>query len=259
MGVMNKVERIVPVSALRDNYIWLIHGEDCCIAVDPGEAAPVRRHLAETGVRLGALLLTHRHADHQGAAAELAEDGVPVYGPASEAMPSVTHRLQGGERFFLPGFGEAFEAIAVPGHTEEHIAFLHAGHLFCGDTLFAGGCGRLLGGSAAQLHASLARLATLPPSTEVCCAHEYTLSNLRFALAVEPANPALRVRLASCEALRAAGKPSLPSRLGEELETNPFLRCEEPAVREALERHWQRPLATPLERFAALRRWKDEF
>lgn len=259
MAVMNKVERIVPVSALRDNYIWAICAANRCVAVDPGEATPLRRFLADEGLCLAAILLTHRHADHQGAAAELASDGIPVYGPPSEAMPCVTHPLHDSERFSLEGFDAPFEVLAVPGHTEEHIAFLHAGHLFCGDTLFAAGCGRLLGGNAAQLLASLKRLAGLPPDTAMCCAHEYTLANLRFALAAEPDNSALHARITRCEALRAANQPTLPSRLAEELATNPFLRSEEATVRQALEGHWGASFASPLERFAALRRWKDQF
>ena len=251
--------QIVPLSAFRDNYIWALVAHGQCIVVDPGEAAPVSIFLAQQHLALSAILITHRHNDHIGGVAELRERWpVPVFGPASIGV--VTQAVADGDEVELPGVGGTAAVIAVPGHTEEHIAYLHGKHLFCGDTLFAGGCGRLLGSSTAtELHASLQRIAALPGDTQVCCAHEYTLSNLRFARAVEPENSALQARAATCAALREAGQPTLPSRLADELATNPFLRTSQPAVRRAAEGHAAQALLEPTAVFAALRAWKDVF
>lgn len=251
---------IVAVSALRDNYIWAVVHDARCVLVDPGEAAPALQFLQARRLRLEAILLTHRHADHQGGVGELlALHGVPVFGPASTAMPLVTHPVADGASINISGFGQPVQALGVPGHTEEHLAYLWQKHLFCGDTLFGAGCGRLLGGSAKQLFASLQRLADLPTDTQVYCAHEYTLSNLAFAQAVEPDNPALAARLENCRRLRSNGAPTLPSNLLEELATNPFLRCEIPAVRNAAQISSGLLLDTPLAVFTALRTWKDHF
>ncbi|HHM05258.1 MAG TPA: hydroxyacylglutathione hydrolase, partial [Gammaproteobacteria bacterium] len=183
---------------------------------------------------------------------------MPVYAPAAERIPGATRALSDGDTVAVPGF-PVFQVLGVPGHTPGHIAFLSDNALFCGDTLFGGGCGRLLGGTAAQLHASLLRLAGLPDETLIYCAHEYTLDNLRFALNVEPANAALQTRLERDTQRRRAGLPTLPSSLGEEKRTNPFLRCHRPAVAAAASAHAGRQLDTPAEVFAALRRWKDHW
>ncbi|MEC5386333.1 hydroxyacylglutathione hydrolase [Uliginosibacterium sp. H3] len=251
--------QIVPLPAFRDNYIWALIAHGQCIVVDPGEAAPVSRFLVEQDLQLSAILVTHRHNDHVGGVAELRERWpVPVFGPATIGV--VTHHVGDGDLLTLPGVGGTATVLAVPGHTEEHIAFLHAGHLFCGDTLFAGGCGRLLGSSTAgDLHASLQRIAALPGETQICCAHEYTLSNLRFARAVEPDNATLQARSEACIALREAGQATLPSRLADELATNPFLRTMQPSVRHAAEQHATQALTDPAAVFAALRAWKDVF
>ena len=251
--------QIVPLSAFRDNYIWALVAHGQCIVVDPGEAGPVFRFLAERELRLVAILITHRHTDHIGGVSELREAWpVPVFGPASIAL--VTHAVQEGNCVILPGVGGTATVLEVPGHTEEHIAFLHEQHLFCGDTLFAGGCGRLLGSStAAQLHASLQRIAALPEQTRIYCAHEYTLSNLRFAAAVEPQNAALHARIASCQQLRDQGVPTLPSLLADELATNPFLRAAEPAICQAIANHFGTSIDDAATSFAALRAWKDTF
>ncbi|MDB5800918.1 MAG: hydroxyacylglutathione hydrolase [Rhodocyclales bacterium] len=251
--------QIVPLSAFRDNYIWAMTAHGQCVIVDPGEAEPVLRFLLQHDLRLAAILITHRHNDHIGGVADLLEAWpVPVFGPALIAL--VTNPVKANDCIDLPGIDARASVMEVPGHTEEHIAFCCGEHLFCGDTLFAGGCGRLLGSStAAELHASLQRIATLPESTQIYCAHEYTLGNLRFAQAVEPENEALKTRIAHCNALRASGLPTLPSRLGDELATNPFLRTEEPDIRNAAERHAGAPLGSPAAVFAALRAWKDTF
>jgi hydroxyacylglutathione hydrolase len=254
---------IRPLRAFHDNYIWLIHGpEDArrVAIVDPGDAAPVEAALAERGLELAAILVTHHHGDHTGGIRALLERfDVPVYGPAEEPIPGRTHALQGGDRLDLPALGLSFEVIDVPGHTAGHIAYYGHGALFCGDTLFSGGCGRLFEGTPSQMTASLDRLAALPDSTRIYCAHEYTLANLRFAAAVEPDNRALADYTAQARGLRADDRPTLPSTVGLERSVNPFLRCDEPAVVRAAETHGGRALADRVEVFATVRAWKDGF
>lgn len=250
------------IPAFRDNYIWLLVGTGsppAVVVVDPGDAAPVLAALGGLGLAPTAIFATHHHADHVGGIEALhARHTVPVYGPASERIPAVTQPLRDGDRVELAGL-PPFTVIDVPGHTAGHIAYHGGGLLFCGDTLFAGGCGRLFEGSAAQMHASLTRLASLSPDTSVYCAHEYTLSNLAFALAVEPDNADLRARHEHSQALRQRGEPTVPSTLGLEQATNPFLRCEVPAVVAAAAGRAGRPLRPGVETFAALRGWKDNW
>ena len=258
---------LTPLPAFDDNYLWLLDNGREAVVVDPGDAAPVAAALDARGLTLAGILLTHHHGDHVGGVTALrARLQGPVYAPANETMPEPVTRLRGGDTVELLGL--RFAVMDVPGHTAGHIAYFvaDAGQdgplLFCGDTLFSAGCGRLFEGTPAQMHASLQSLAALPAETRVCCAHEYTLSNLRFAREVDPANPALAAYAAWCEAERAAGRPTLPGRVGTERQINPFLRCTEPALREAARRHAPLQLSTapsPVDVFATLREWKNGF
>lgn len=254
------MDAIIPLPAFRDNYIWLLRRGRDAVVVDPGDAAVVKSHLAEHGLRLTAILVTHHHADHVGGlGALLARHPVPVFGPATEAIVGVDVPVAEGDMVDLPPLGQTFTVLDVPGHTAGHVAYHAPGVLFCGDTLFSAGCGRLLGGSAAQLYASLQRLATLPANTAVYCTHEYTLANLAFSRAVEADNPARDRYAAECEARRTLGEPTLPSSIGVEWAVNPFLRVDVPEVIEAVTAQQGHRPTTPLECFAALRRWKDGF
>lgn len=253
---------LLALPAFDDNYIWMLHDGHVAVVVDPGDEAPVLDALRAHSLRLAAILVTHHHADHVGGVPALRQaTQATVYGPAGEAIPEPCVPLAGGDR--LDVLGRRFDVVDVPGHTAGHIAYVEQGAaaeplLFCGDTLFSAGCGRLFEGTPAQMHASLQKLAALPPDSRVCCTHEYTLSNLRFAAAVEPDNAAIARHTAHCQALRAAGRPTLPSRMALELEINPFLRCTEPAVVQAARAHGAAG-AGAVEVFAALRRWKDGF
>ncbi|MBN9696333.1 MAG: hydroxyacylglutathione hydrolase [Zoogloea sp.] len=252
--------QIIPLPAFRDNYIWLLRQDRLAVVVDPGDAAPVRRYLAEQGLSLAAILVTHHHPDHTGGIAELlTESPVPVFGPAGETIPGRSVAVQEGDAVRIPGIDVAFQVLDVPGHTAGHVAYFGDKTLFCGDTLFAAGCGRIFEGTPAQLHASLEKLAALPADTLVYCTHEYTLSNLAFAAAVEPDNPDLAERTARCQALRADERPTVPFPLGAERLSNPFLRVNEPAVIARAEAEAGAPLSTPVAVFAALREWKNRF
>jgi len=250
--------------ALSDNYIWVLRDDEGgAVVVDPGEAGPVVDAAAAGGFRPTAVLLTHHHQDHIGGTAELQNrwPGLPVFAPHDDRIACAATRVRDGEQVSAGGY--AFDVIAVPGHTTSHFAFhLDGGReslLFCGDTLFSLGCGRMFEGSAAQMHGSLSRLAALPGATRVCCGHEYTLSNAAFARVVEPDNPALRRRTEEAQAMRHADRPTLPSTIAQELACNPFLRCEQPAVIAAVEQRLGRGSDGAVEVFAELRRWKDGF
>ena len=246
--------------AFRDNYIWLLSRGAHSLVVDPGEVGPVRRALAEQGLVLDAVLVTHHHADHMGGAAELAaEHHCLVYGPARESIEAVSRPLSEGAQVDLPGLGASFRVSDIPGHTSGHIAYIGHGIMFCGDTLFSAGCGRLFEGTAREMTASLAKLAALPDDTRVCCGHEYTLANLCFAAVVEPGNRDIADYAVECAARRERGEPTLPSLLGRERRVNPFLRCHEPAVRDAARRKAGRVLADEVEVFAVMREWKNGF
>lgn len=251
---------IEPVPAFKDNYLWLLHRGDRAAIVDPGDAEPVLRRLDELGLRLACILVTHHHADHIGGLAQLkAATGAFVYGPHNPRIDGIDQRLREGDSITV--FEQRFDIIEVPGHTLDHIAYFAPAlpAVFCGDTLFAAGCGRLFEGTPEQMTASLAKLARLPDATRVYCAHEYTLANLRFALAVESDNAALRERQQRCAAQRARNEPTLPSTIAEERATNPFLRCDEPTVRRAAEAHSRETLRTTSDTFAVIRGWKDRF
>ncbi|MDP2825326.1 MAG: hydroxyacylglutathione hydrolase [Sulfuritalea sp.] len=256
---------ILALHAFDDNYIWLLRAGGWVAVVDPGDAVPVLGHLAQTGDRLCAILATHHHGDHIGGLAELlARFPVPVFGPGLESIAGVTHPLAGGERIVLPEIALELDVIAVPGHTRGHIAYYGPslgddGAVFCGDTLFGAGCGRLFEGTPAQMQESLAKLAVLPAPTLVYCAHEYTQSNLRFAVAVEPGSIAVQRRSENVAADRAAGRATIPTRIKTELETNPFLRWDAPAVRAAAASRLGHVPADAVETFAAIREWKNRF
>jgi len=251
---------IHPLPAFEDNYIWALQSGAAVAVVDPGDAAPVMRYLEETGGHLAAILITHKHGDHTGGIAELvARWPVPVFGPATEDIPHCRHQLRGGEHINVPELGIDFEVIAVPGHTLGHVVYYRRGMLFCGDTLFGGGCGRVFEGTMTQMQSSLARLADLPPDTAVYCAHEYTQSNLRFAHAVEPNNAALQARRESVAKRRAAHLPTVPSLLADELATNPFLRWSSPDVIAAATTHAGKTPRDAVETFTAIREWKNGF
>jgi hydroxyacylglutathione hydrolase len=264
---------VIAVPAFKDNYIWLIdltpadagrasaQGRDAPVPVaivDPGAARPVIDALAQHSLTPAVILITHHHSDHVGGVAELTlRYKIPVYGPAAEAIPGLSRRLHENDSVTLGDGNMTFTVLEVPGHTAGHIAFYGQGALFCGDTLFAGGCGKLFEGTPAQMHHSLAKLAALPDATLVYCAHEYTLNNLKFAVQVEPQNADLNIRLDEVRKRRAEGLATVPALLGVEKRTNPFLRCNTSTVIAAAEKYSGKRLNPGEDTFAVVRHWKD--
>ena len=254
--------KLNPLPAFADNYIWMLHDGQRALVVDPGDAQPVLDALRHEGVQLQAILVTHHHHDHTGGIDALRDaTGASVYGPALEPMPQPFTPLQGGAAIAVLGL--TFAVFDVPGHTRGHIAYYCADAqpnplLFCGDTLFSAGCGRIFEGTAAQLQHSLGALTELPGTTRVCCAHEYTLGNLKFAQEVEPDNAALAAHVDMCRQLRARGQPTLPSTIAQERAINPFLRTNVPAVVASARAHDAAAVAGHGV-FATLREWKNHY
>lgn len=259
---------ISPISAFNDNYIWMLRldAQTQVGIVDPGDATPVLEHLSSEGLQLDTILITHHHADHTGGIERLLEafPDANVIGPHSSRIASIKQRCSEGET--VNALGLRFQVIEIPGHTLDHIAFhlpscaqLEQGAIFCGDTLFAGGCGRIFEGKPAMMHESLAKLEALPAPTLVFCAHEYTLANLGFALAAEPDNADLQARLEATRVMRDANRPSLPSNIALERRTNPFLRCHNKVLAQKVAAHSGKQARSEIDTFAQLREWKDNF
>jgi hydroxyacylglutathione hydrolase len=258
-----RILSVLAVPAFNDNYLWLIHDGVHAAVVDPGDAAPIIAALETHNLSLVAILLTHHHADHVGGVSTLLKQyNVPVFGPRDEPIEGITQAMSEGDTAIVPELALSLRALNVPGHTRGHIAYYtpERNWLFCGDTLFAGGCGRLFEGTPMQMTTSLAKLTALPDATQVFCAHEYTLSNLRFAHEIEPENDALGARIRNEQAKRERGEPTVPSTIGLEKLTNPFLRCDEPTVIERLVSAGRLPgQREPVAVFAALREWKNVY
>ncbi|MDO8891435.1 MAG: hydroxyacylglutathione hydrolase [Sulfurimicrobium sp.] len=250
---------IIPIPAFEDNYIWLIRNQAYAAVVDPGDADPVMEYLQQHDLKLTAILITHHHGDHCGGAKELSlHFNCPVYGPRREKITATTQNVAENDIIALPDVGAEFHVIDVPGHTRGHVAYYGINSLFCGDALFACGCGRLFEGTPEQMQASLAKLAALPDETKVFCAHEYTLDNIRFARIADPDNAALQERETRERQIRAQGLPTLPSTIALEKRTNPFLRWNDTHLIKAASQFAGRPLGSPASIFAAIRQWKDK-
>jgi len=249
---------LIPLPAFDDNYIWLWHDDRRAVAVDPGDDAPVRAFLDARGLALAAVLITHHHGDHTGGIAALRQRfDCPVYGPDNPRIRGITHVVRGGDVVAIDAPALRFDVLATPGHTLDHVSYVGHGCLFCGDTVFGCGCGRLFEGDAATMAASLDAVLALPDATRVCCAHEYTLTNIAFAKTIDGANPALLERERRDRAARAAGRPTLPSTLELEKATNPFLRFHDADMRAFAARYLKRPDPLPHQVFGAVRAAKD--
>lgn len=253
--------QVLPILAFKDNYIWCLINEETkhCIIVDPGEAKPILTQIKQLNLTLDAILITHHHWDHtNGIRSILRLHNVPVFGPMKEKIAGVSNPIDEGDKIELVNW-PTFEIIAIPGHTLGHIAYYGNNFLFCGDTLFAAGCGRLFEGTAEQMLNSLDKLARLPDKIQIYCGHEYTLANLHFAQAVEPNNNYIKERLEKTRELRQKNLASVPSFLYEERLSNPFLRCENLEIKMCVEKRTGKKLLTPVEIFTYLRQWKNNF
>jgi hydroxyacylglutathione hydrolase len=251
--------KIIPIAALKDNYIWALvdNAKQTAIIIDPGEATPVDAFLKHNGLSLLAILVTHHHWDHTNGISKLREEyQVPVYGPASQMLTGLTNQVEENDEIRIDDFPKTFKVMKMPGHTLEHVAYYAPRILFCGDTLFASGCGRIFEGTAEQMYSSLQKIASLPDDTFIYCAHEYTENNLNFAKMVEPNNMNISKRAEEVKALREKKLPSLPSSLLNEKATNPFLRCESPEIKMEVEKYAGKKLDAPVDVFTWLRKWK---
>lgn len=256
--------KIHPIPAFNDNYIWIIHNQDKAVVVDPGDALPVLRYLDDNNLQLITILITHHHNDHVGGNAALLEKfSVPVYGPANESIDTLTHRISEGAEIQIDELSLNLRVLDTPGHTAGHIVYYGSidenSVLFCGDTLFVCGCGRIFEGTAPQMYASLQKLAHLPDTTQVYSTHEYTLGNINFSRTVDPSNTSLENLEIKMKELRHRGIPTLPSSITTEKANNPFLRCNQPEIISSVSNHVGQALSEPVEVFAALRQWKNTF
>ncbi|WP_199608632.1 hydroxyacylglutathione hydrolase [Flocculibacter collagenilyticus] len=253
--------QVIPIAAFSDNYIWCLINNNNAVVVDPGDAKPVLQFLQEEQLTLTAILVTHHHWDHTDGIEALltAYPGITVYGPYNPSIDGLTHRLKEHDEIEIKSIEASFKILEVPGHTLDHIAYFDSTNLFCGDTLFSGGCGRLFEGTPEQMHHSLTKLTQLPDSTKVYCTHEYTKANLMFALAVEPNNAALSDYRDQVVELRNKEVPTLPSNIKLEKEINPFLRSAISSIKEHCEQHTGHELNSEIAVFAATRKWKDNF
>jgi len=256
--------KIHPIPAFNDNYIWIIHNQHQAVVVDPGDALPVLRYLDDNNLQLVTILITHHHNDHVGGNAALLEKfSVPVYGPGNESIATLTHRISEGAEIQINELSLSLRVLDTPGHTAGHIVYYGTINensvLFCGDTLFVCGCGRIFEGTALQMYASLQKLMSLPDTTQVYSTHEYTLGNINFSRTVDPNNTSLENLEIKMKELRHRGIPTLPSSIATEKANNPFLRCDQPEIISSVSNHVDQALSEPVEVFAALRQWKNTF
>ncbi|TSA49576.1 MAG: hydroxyacylglutathione hydrolase [Nitrosomonadales bacterium] len=259
-AIENDLLQVVPIAAFQDNYIWLLKRNGHAALVDPGDAAPALDYLRTHQLTLDAILITHHHADHIGGVEALLQAfPATVYAPRGEHYPFPHHQVGADDSVVLPALELALQVLETPGHTAGHVAYYGANCLFCGDTLFGCGCGRLFDGTCAQLHASLQKLAQLPGATQVFCAHEYTLQNIRFARMLDPDNPVLAQREADAMMLRQQNRPTLPSTIALEMDTNPFLRCGNNVIRQAAARLSNHAMTDAETVFCTLRELKNHY
>lgn len=251
--------RVFPIPAFTDNYIWCLHDDTFAVVVDPGDADPVEQYLRDNNLQLTHILLTHHHPDHTGGVAQLKRAGVTVFGPVSQRIANIDNAVSEGQQVNIPQLAIDFTVMEVPGHTREHIAYFGNTGLFCGDTLFSAGCGRLFEGTPAQMYQVFQRYAELPVDTKVFCTHEYTQANLDFALNLLPEDSAFLDYQQQVRTKRLSNTPTLPTTIGLELQVNPYMRTAEPKFAAAINAKTGKMPETELEAFAAIRQLKDQF